>query len=60
MEIVMKVTVPDEDVTEATEKAPGPGGDLPEWLRNYFECVEKSYLRDLGLGNMAVQIIEVN
>lgn len=60
MEITFKVTVPDSDVPTATENAPGLGGDLSEWLREFFEWNDKDYLRGLGLGEMTVQIVDVN
>jgi len=57
MEILLKVTIPDADVATATENAPGPGGSLPEWLAEFFQYNDRSYLRDLGLGDLTVEIV---
>ncbi len=60
MEIIMKVTVPDSYVTEATENSCGEEGDMPEWLADFFEGNDVDYLRDLGFHEMTVEVIDIN
>jgi hypothetical protein len=60
MEMILKVTIPDSDVPYATENAPGPGGDLAEWLAQFFRENDRSHLRDLGLGQLSIEILEVS
>lgn len=60
MEIIMSVTIPDTDLPRAVENACGTDGDLAEWLADFFACNDKQYLRDLGLGNMTIEVEEVN
>jgi len=56
MEVILKITIPDSDVLVATERA---SENLPEWLREFFEWNDKDYLRDLGLGQMSIEIIDL-
>lgn len=57
MEIILKITVPDEDVTTATENTIGSDGDLAEWITDFFASNDRDYLTSLGLEQMTIEIL---
>ena len=43
MEIMLKLTIPDEDVAIAQENGPGPHQDVAEWICAHFMSESRFY-----------------
>lgn len=59
MDIIFKMTIPDEDVPTAVANGPGAEGDLPEWIANHFSSERHYFTDNLGF-RFTIEVVDIN